>query len=170
MPDTATTAPAPSEAERKLGFALVPTERVGLFAPLVMEKLRAACEFSGGRFMAEYVLAACAGQDPGWSAQLWVAGHFGHGVKPTLEAVAVTCISNYPTGLRVLEVVLVAGENRAWLQFEDEFIAWAREQGCQRIQQIGRRGWARTLSDAWKQSAVMFERDIEPLSAEVARG
>lgn len=160
MPDTLTDAAPATLPERQLAYAYVPPEAVERVAGLVYPFLQRACEFSGGRFTPESVLPATAALDPNWQAQLWIAGRFGGGEPPTLEAVAVTCVSAYSTGLKVLEVVLIAGENRAWLQFEEEFARWARDQGCQRIQQIGRRGWARTLSDKWKQSAVLFERDL----------
>lgn len=150
---------------RQLGLAYIEADKVLPLIkkePHVFDLVEKACGFSGDRFDAYAVVQACAGADPNWHPQLWIAGFSGGGEKPTLDSVAITLISNFTTGLRVFEVALVAGESaQSWLQFEDVFVAFAKRQGCSRIQMIGRRGWQRLLPKYWRESARMFERHID---------
>jgi hypothetical protein len=154
---------------RTLGLALIPAEEVRKVAHLVRSLVENACKFSGGRFDPDEVIAACAGENPNWKAQLWISGYSGGGEPTTLDSIAVTQISIFSTGLRVLEVALVAGRDaHSWLQYEDRFVDWAAKQGCTRMQMIGRRGWAKVLSRPWRESARMFERVIEARGADGA--
>jgi len=153
---------------RTLGLAWIPPEKVLAIAPKVMDLVERACEYSGGRFDPVSTLQACAGADPNRHWQLWIAGYSGGDEPPTMDSIAVTAITVYPTGLKLLEMILVAGENaRSWLQFEDFVAAWAKREGCQRLQALGRRGWSRTLPKHWRQSAVIYEREIGVIDGSV---
>jgi hypothetical protein len=114
--------------------------------------LQRACDFSGGRFTPESV----AHQILNRSFDLWgVARPSGQ-----IIAVAVTCVSDYPTGLRVMEVLLVSGQDRqSWLHFQGPLREQAARWGCQKMQMVGRKGWAKSLPD-WNQAAVMFEIEV----------
>jgi len=163
--DTAT-----QDKARTMSFALVPADRLRASEALqrwVFPLLEKACSYSDGRFEPETVLASCAGLNPRWHPQLWTAGYLRQGDQPaTIEAVAVTAITTYASGMRVLEVILVGGENaKGWMTFENKFAEWAAREGCSKIQMIGRKGWAKTLSGAWREAARMFERDVPELDA-----
>ena len=146
---------------RTLGLAWIPPEKVLALAPKVMDLIERACEYSGGRFDPISTLQACAGVEPNRQWQLWIAGYTGGDEPPTMDSIAITAITVYPTGLKLLEMILVAGDGaRAWLQFDDFVADWARKQGCERVQAFGRRGWSRTLPKSWRQSTVIFEREI----------
>lgn len=125
-----------------------------------------ACEFSGGRFEPEAVLQACAGQNPRLNWQMWLVfdplaskEDFGERVK----AVAVTSLARYPTGLLVGEVILIAGRGQSseWVHYVDALKEWARQNGADRLQFIGRRGFQRLLGPEWKQAAAMYEFELK---------
>lgn len=162
------TAPSPRCAPRRRHLQIVPPDavaRVLAVMPHIRQLMVDACEWSDGRYEPQDVLNACAGEDPHWTPQLWITGHSGGGAAPTLDAIAVTELAAYRTGLKALHVILVAGrEAKAWLEFEGEFETWAAREGCSKLQMIGRRGWARTLPH-WTLRAYMLERDITPMPA-----
>jgi hypothetical protein len=54
----------------------------------------------------------------------------------------VTRIVCYPRSKR-LESIAAAGEWRDWLKHGDVVLAWAKEQGCDAVELIGRPGWGR---------------------------
>lgn len=159
---------------RTLSFSIVPPEKLReseAFVRWVYPLVEKACSFSDGRFEPMSVLEGCAGLNPDWHAQLWIAGYRGGGEAPSIEAVAVTTVSTYASGLKVLEVVLVAGENaKGWVTFEDEFVTWAQRQGCEKIQMIGRKGWQRQLGEAWRVAAWMMEREVPALAVQGEMG
>lgn len=155
-------------AERVRTIDLVPAERVMDLAPMVFPLVQKACDFSGGRHDPHATLQACAGQIPDRIMQLWVFGSVGGGEEATIDAIGVTQVNEYPTGLKTLEMVLVGGSSSdEWLPFEDRFAEIARVNGCQRLECFGRRGWAKRLPH-WKGTYMLFEREIEPMSDEAA--
>lgn len=160
--DTATQTHAP----RQLAFDLVPPEKLRENIALqrwVLPMVTRACEYSFGRFDPETVLASCAGLNPEWIAQLWITGYRGGGEPPTIEAAVVTCISTYPTGRKVMDIVLVGGAGaKDWMAFEDKLSEWAALQGCAEVQVIGRRGWERHLGSPWRESARIYTRLLKP--------
>lgn len=157
-----TTAPRAQAEPRRASLAQIPPDRVRAFAPKTLALVLRACAYSGDRFDPETVYAACANELDWLKMQMWVWGHTGGGQPATAEAVAITCISTFGTGLRVLEIVLVAGQDaKAWLEFEDKLAAWALKEGCERMQVIGRKGWAKNLPH-WREAARMYERVIRP--------
>lgn len=156
------TAQRPAETPRRASLAQIPPDRVRAFAPKTLPLVLRACAYSGGRFDPETVYAACAYELDWLRMQMWVWGHTGGGQPASAEAVAITCLSTFGTGLKVLEIVLVAGQDaKGWLEFEDKLAAFALAEGCTRMQVIGRKGWGRNLPH-WKESARMFERVIRP--------
>jgi len=132
----------------------------------IPELVEKACEFSGGRFEPDAVLAACSGQNPKLNWQMWLVfdpkaslEDFGERVK----AFAVTSLSRYPTGLLVGEVILIAGRGHSseWLHYVDNLKHWADANGADRLQFIGRRGFQRMLGPEWRQAATMYEFDLK---------
>ncbi len=149
----------PSDPRRR-SLARVPPSQVMRFAPRYFDLLSKACEWSGGRFEPHATLKACAEEDA--RLQLWIFGERGGGVEPSIDAIAVTAINSYLTGMKTLEVILVGGQGaRDWLPFEDDLAAFALSQGCSRLECFGRRGWAKTLPH-WRPSYQLFERVITP--------
>jgi hypothetical protein len=119
--------------------------------PVLEPLLEKACAYSEGRFTPESVgLAVTQGEFDLWGAMrdgAWLA-------------IAVTCVSDYPSGLRVMEVLLVSGEDRqSWLHFEKPLRTQARKWNCHKMQMVGRRGWGKSLPD-WRAVATMYEVDV----------
>ncbi len=160
-------APNPAKPARVLDFDRIAPEKLrdspGL-VKWVMPMVAKACEHSYGRFEPEGVIASCAGLNPHWKAQLWVIGYRGGGEPPTIEAVAVTCINTFETGRKVLDVVLVGGQGaKDWIIIQEPIAQWAAHNGCDEMQTIGRRGWERTLGEAWSEQARVFIRPLPKL-------
>ncbi len=160
-----TTIDRPRPDQRTFDFAVVPPEMVlRLPSPAaqdVFALLTEACGYSDGRYEPVTTLRACAGQIEGYAEQLWIAGYRGGAEPPSAESIAVTTIRIYPTGLRVLELLAVAGKtSRAWLHFADGLADFAAKNGCHRVQMLGRKSWMRTLDESWRATAQLFERDV----------
>lgn len=119
--------------------------------PVLEPLLEKACAFSDGRFTpASVALAVTEGQ-----FDLWGVIRDGE-----WQAIAATCVSDYPSGMRVMEVLLVSGEDRqSWLHFEKPLRGQAARWGCHKMQMVGRRGWAKSLPD-WRPVATMYEVDV----------
>jgi hypothetical protein len=80
-----------------------------------------------------------------------------------VKAVAVSNLARYPTGLLVGEIILIAGRGHSseWLVYVDALKEWARVNGADRLQFIGRRGFQRMLGTEWRQAATMYEFDLK---------
>ena len=155
-----------TQTAEKLVVQQVEPELIGPVSKHIMPLLEKACAYSGGRFYAQQVLENCAGLNKRQVWYLWVvfdpkkadAENFGDRVK----AITVTCLSDYPTGLRVAETLLIggAGPSDEWLHYVDVLEAWALKNGATRMQFIGRKGFQRKLGERWKPAATMYECEI----------
>lgn len=138
-----------TEAQRVV--LLNPNDLPGLWkqlAPLVMK----ACEWSQGQFNAESVV------DGVINGQLMMLAYIDGDV---VSSIAVLTVSQFPTGTRVLEVLLASGEGlRDWSRFETQVAEQAKQYGCSKFRMIGREGLQRMLP-AWKRVAVVLEKDFD---------
>ena len=134
----------------------LPPAKVTAYWPKLEPEIVIACSYSDGLYSPSTVKAkALEGK-----FQIWAA--FTDEPRE-LKAVGVTCISKYPTGHTVGELLLVAGVDRhSWLIFDEDLAEWARQRGCDRLRCIGRRGWAKTLPRTWSVAATMYDRDLYP--------
>jgi hypothetical protein len=86
--------------------------------------------------------------------QLWLAWDD----KPV--GVCITELTRSVRG-KCCNIVIVAGERfDAWRHLEEDVAIWACDQGCVRLQLIGRRGWTRRLGNGWKPTQVMMEKSL----------
>lgn len=77
-----------------------------------------------------------------------------------IVSIAVLTISQFPTGLRVAELLLASGEGlKDWTRFEDQVAGEAQKVGCTKFRMIGREGLQRMLPH-WKRVAIVLEREI----------
>lgn len=61
---------------------------------------------------------------------------------------------------KLCTIVACAGEHRAkWLHLLDEIETFARDEGCEAMVIVGRRGWERTLPQ-YRRRAVILERTL----------
>lgn len=119
----------------------------GAIGPL----LQRACDHSGGRFSPEHVMHAV--RDG--SFQLW-----GVARGRDLLCTCVTMLHTYPTGLRTVEVVLLGGEQKdALLPFIKVLATFGADNGCERVEFIGRKGFEREMPEA-KATARLYEMEI----------
>ena len=130
---------------------LVYPEHIPIVWPTAMPLLINPIDRSGGRLSVDSVYSwLMAGK-----FHLWVVREG----NETL-AVLVTEIRNYPTGLRVFNVMLLGGSLRdRWLGLWPEMADWARKQGCTKAEMAGRKGWSRVLKD-WKWHMIDMEKDL----------
>ena len=78
---------------------------------------------------------------------------------PAENSAMVTEIVGYPNGSHC-RIWLAGGEYDELRELErDKLIPWARQQGCRRIELVGRKGWARRLKD-YDEVAVVLAKEI----------
>lgn len=118
--------------------------------------LARACEFSGGEFTPEIVLAGLGLHDGVERLKLLALTD-----GDEITSLMVVTISQAPTGKRALDCLLTAGEDvRAWMPFEPAMDEWARSLGCASVRiPRGRKGWLKALSH-WRVSGYVLERAI----------
>jgi len=87
---------------------------------------------SGGRLSHITVLDALLHRE----MQLWLAD----------GGALVTQVVTYPTGMKVVSLLLVGGEMDKWLHLLPEIEFWAKSEGCE-VSELprGRRGWTKIL-------------------------
>lgn len=85
-----------------------------------------------------------------------------HGGDWLLDCVglAFTELGVYPSGRKVMEVTLCAGEGvNGWVNGLDQIEADAREKGCSQMLINGRRGWARVLN-GYEDAGAILRKDL----------
>ena len=86
--------------------------------------------------------------------QLWTS----HAGKQ-IYGICITQILIHPQ-YKFLEIVLLSGEGlKNYFHHFDTIESWAKEQGCQKIKLVGRKGWAKKLPD-YKQKLIKLEKDL----------
>lgn len=130
----------------------IPKDMLAEFWPVILKHVETGCAYSGGRFTPDAILAA--GTTGEMQVFLAVRG------DTEIVGVGVTCLSHYPTGLKVCDVLIVGGATAGlWADMQHPLTRWAKGEGCERIQMVGRKGWGKALPD-WKVVATMYEREI----------
>lgn len=122
----------------------VPTVCVPAYWHRVSHLVDDALSYGNGEYWAEDILAACSSGD----MQLWA----------TDKSFAVTTLIVYPR--RVTCLIALAGGDlddlRQSLPLVEE---WARHQGCDGIEVMGRKGWLKALPD-YQQAQVHLRKDL----------
>ena len=78
---------------------------------------------------------------------------------PLSRSAIVTEIVDYPQKA-MCRIWLAGGDLEELLEAEVALSAWAKTQGCDGMEIIGRRGWSRKLEN-YRQSAVVLMRDFK---------
>lgn len=120
--------------------------------PDVQGLIENAAKRSFGRMTADSIRQALADR----AMQLWLAE------DDEIQAVAVTELLTYATGLKVCDMVIVTGEGRnSWLALINGIRAWAEANGCVRIQAQARPGWAEVMKPlGWRETHRFIEVEI----------
>ena len=138
---------------------LTQAQRVVLLAPDDLPKaweqleplLSKACEWSQGQFTPKAVVDGV--MNGAYQLLAYVDGE-------KILSIAVLTISQFPTGMRVCELLLASGEQmRDWRKFQKQVADLAKQYGCTKFRMIGREGLQRMLPD-WKRVAIVLEADI----------
>jgi hypothetical protein len=156
-----------NETKPKIVVDQVKPEHLDQVWPHVTSLIERALEFNEGRFDLRYVYNSVALQtQTPW--YLWVAFDREKAEQGELDAEAaiVTCLSDWPTGLRVAEILLAGGRDKVdtWLPHFDILRRWAIANKCDRLQIIGRSGWGKRLKAFGIESrsvVTMFEHDLQ---------
>lgn len=128
----------------------IPADKIEVSWRFVEPFIARACKRTWGRYEAEDIKPLLLNRD----AQLWVSLRDG-----VIEAAAVTEITVYPH-LKVCRLFLCSGKRREhWLVFEPTVEAWAKSQGCEGFEIIGRRGWARVLRH-WQMANIILYKEF----------
>ena len=158
-----------TETKSRYVLTQVKKEHIGPISRHIMPLIKKACDHSGGRFNPECVFENCAGLNPRQQWYLWVVFDPEQAKETSLgESVlvtAVTSLADYPTGLRIGETILIGGHGPSdqWLEHIDGLQDWAKSNGAERMQYIGRRGWQRQMRSMgidWKPVMTMYESEI----------
>lgn len=132
---------------------------LGDLVPLVWDKFEVGALFkeqeekSGGHWTAEFLKE----QLLAGKLHLWLVLKGGEEILAAL----VTDINPYPNGLRTCMVTVIVGKNPgAWIGLESTLSDWAKENGCTKMEVIGRPGWKRVFPDSWRASATFYEKSL----------
>tara|TARA_Y100001937_G_C7129672_1_gene336636 strand:+ start:2411 stop:2908 length:498 start_codon:yes stop_codon:yes gene_type:complete len=118
-----------------------------------------ACKRSGGRHDTHTVYSDLINNHQ----HLWLAINT---VNDTVMACATSQFIMYPTGLKMLDIVMLGGSHKEnWLKDGWQVLEnWAKDNDCSGIQCVGRRGLAYLTTkqdNSWKEQAVMFEKKFK---------
>jgi hypothetical protein len=135
-------------------LVLIPAVHVETVWPLAEPHLKRALQYSDG----EFTLEETRGFIRDGRFQLWLG--WDSGTRRAIGA-GVTEIFDYPRK-RVCFLVLWASEapRTRWLDGLQAVERWAREQGCQGMRLLGRKGWGRVLS-GYRPQYTVFVRSFD---------
>lgn len=136
-------------------ISLVPQEGIAKVWPIVEPMLAKAAEYTNGRYTTADILTDIAtGQQT-----LWIAIEDGKIIGCTTVSIVL-----YPNGMKTLCYEYLGGEDVSrWLgEGHKVCMSYAKENGCTKLECLGRSGWKRFLGEiGYKQFAVKYEFNIE---------
>lgn len=77
---------------------------------------------------------------------------------PLKKSAIITEIVDYPQKT-MCRIWLAGGKLEELMEAEKMVTQWAKEQGCDGMEIVGRKGWSRTLSD-YRESSVVLTKDF----------
>jgi len=120
--------------------------------PHLHPMLKEACEWSAGQFSVAGVVEGV------MNGEYRPAIFFDDKGKPL--AMMILSVSQFPTGKRILEVLLASGSAlKEWLTLQPQLDDYAKENECVSLRMIGREGLQRLMPE-WKRTAIVLEREI----------
>ena len=130
----------------------IPAGGLDLVWPHVEGWIKAATDHATGHWKPEHVREQIASG----AAQLWVVM-----LGQSARAAIVTEIEDGPSQ-RIGRIAILGGVGfRKWRRVIDQLEAWAREQGAQEMEIIGRDEWRRVLaSDGYQQRAIVLRKPL----------
>lgn len=137
-----------------MNVTIVPQEDINKVFPIVRNYLDKAARLSGGRYTIEEVYDNVRFK----GHQLWIAFN-----DNEIVASAVTEIVAY-SKIKTLVGHFIGGKDlESWKQaIVDAMAKFAKAEGCDRIEFMGRRGWSKPLKKiGWKESYIVYEYFLE---------
>lgn len=145
--------PSPSSAvEHKVSPVLqaIPPQHLGEVFPLVAPLMEKIVERYQGRFSIPGMLEHFARAE--W--QLWVVW------DGSVRAIVGTELYREVSGLKCCKIQFATGREAAgWTHLLGQIEAWARDEGCARMDMIARKGWAKHLPE-YKMTHIWLEKDL----------
>jgi hypothetical protein len=134
-------------------------DKIALTWPFILEHIRDVAASSRGKLTADDLFHLCSA---GYVTPFVVLDDGGN-----LLATALVEFAQYPRK-KVCRIIGCVGSDRAkWLHHLSGIHAWARAHGCQAMQVIARKGWARELT-AYRMTHVLLELDLNEDQAQSA--
>jgi len=147
------------EASEEYKVSLIMPDQLMIIWDDVEKYLRKSCKRSKGRVTTQDILYQCLNNE----ASLWISFDTGN-LK--IIGCAVTQISDYPSGKRMLNLDHVAGKNMSsWFDDGLKILEkWAKDNKCSGIEGVGREGFWNWIKDRdWEKTAVCFEYNFEEI-------
>ena len=141
-------------SKTKLDLILCKSHEINEVWMYVKDLIQAACDRAGGFADASHVKE--------WlekaNMQLWIA--FDPNDKE-IKCVTVTEIRQYPK-YKVCDCKITTGTSyKAWVDFMDNVVNWARSLGCKKMELFTRPGWERILKNKqFKKTHVQLEKTL----------
>ncbi len=152
---SAQTAPSPSPssaAEHRVAPVLqaIPPQHLGEVFPLIASLMESISERSKGRYSVPGMLERIACNE--W--QLWIVW------DGSVRAIVGTELYRDVSGMKCCMIRFATGREAAgWTHLLSQIEAWARDEGCARMDMIARKGWAKHLPE-YRMSHVFLEKDL----------
>ena len=119
---------------------------------MVQGLLESVVERSNGRYSVPGMLQRFATKD--WI--LWIVW------DGSVRAVLATELYHDISGMLCCTIRFATGKGAAgWTHLLSEIEDWARANGCQRLDMLARKGWAKHLPE-YTMSHIMLEKDLTP--------
>ncbi len=135
-------------------ISYVPPQEVGLIWKQIEPLLNKPLEIDGYAYKPKDVFDSLLIQ----KMQLWISWNTKTNI---VEAAIITEIIEYPQ-LRSCRYFLAGGTNmKVWFNpMKEQIEQWAKQNNCQRIELVGRKGWVKWLKD-YKQKHIILMKELK---------
>lgn len=116
----------------------IPANRIGDVWPKVKDMLQSAIDSANGRMQLEDLQKFLINKD----LVLWTSLR-----DKKIEAIAVTEILQHARKKMCMVRILTGKDYANWVQLEKGIAAWAQSIGCDGMEAIARKGWAKVFKD-----------------------
>lgn len=135
----------------ELQLIYIPSQDIGRVWPKVEHLIPSIVERSYGRETPATVFERFATG----KGQMWVVFD-----GQEIHAIVGTDLGDAPTGMKIASIAFATGEqSHKWLHLIDVVEEWAVKNGCQKMELLARKGWARKLPD-YRMTHVFLEKDL----------
>ena len=145
------------EASEEYKVSLIMSDQLMIIWKDVEKYLRKSCKRSKGRVTTQDIFSECLNNQ----SSLWIIFDTGN---MNIVGCAITQISDYPSGKRMLNLDHVAGNKMGdWIDRGLEVMEkWAKDNKCSGIEGVGREGFWNWVKDRnWEKTAIFVEYNFE---------